>query len=68
MSNKKKTAVEFIIGILTSRGNVNILTSEDILHAKSLEQKNIVDAFDEGLSYNMYPVGGIRYYNENYGK
>ena len=67
MSDKKQTAVEFILTILASRGNTNVLTKEDIIHAKSLEQKHIVDAFDEGFSYNMYPVGGIRYYNENYG-
>ena len=71
----KQTAVEYLTNELYSYLAEEELSltiwdeiSEKIAYAKSMEQKQIVDVFDEGLSYNMYAVGGIRYYNETYGK
>jgi hypothetical protein len=61
----KQTAVEFLMSQVEELNKS--MYNETLRHAKSLEQKQIVDAFDEGLSYNMYAVGGIRYYNETYG-
>lgn len=66
MEDKPMTAVEFLMSQVDELNKPSY--NETLKHAKSLEQKQIVDAFDEGLSYSMYAVGGIRYYNETYNK
>jgi hypothetical protein len=78
MSNKKETAVSWLISELTEYGlmHKDILPSHPIFKkAKEMEKQQIIDAitigFDEGRSYMHNGTTkfetGFQYYTETYG-
>jgi len=62
---KKQTAVDLLVSILNKDGFTPVLTNEEIQHFKQMEKEQIVEAFENYLSY--YDERGEVYYNETYG-
>ena len=61
MSNKKQTAVEWLL----TQININGFQPKHIEQAKAMEKEQIKDAYLFGLS-DEYVIGSEQYYNETY--
>ena len=76
MSNKKQTAVEWLVQQVNSDClNSSFIRIELVKEAKEMEKDQIIDAYEQGFddacddANEMMPqyTGAEQYYNENYG-
>lgn len=70
MSDKKQTAVDWLVSQLNKPGFAEVITEEEIQQAKAMEKQQIIDAhcrceFD-GLEYDLVFEVGEEYYNETF--
>ena len=67
MSNKKQTAVEWLVNKIIEENG--LISSKDVNQAKELEKQQIIDAYDLGMGH----YGGVnrrsdaeQYYTDTY--
>jgi hypothetical protein len=65
MSNKKQTAVEWLVSHLNKQEWFTFKQNEYIEQAKAMEKEQIIDAY-YGDSNSQSILNGEQYYNENY--
>ena len=63
MSNKKQTAVDWLLNDYVNKG---VITIEAIEQAKAMEKKQIIDALRDGYSYLGDKYDNEQYYKEKY--
>jgi hypothetical protein len=69
-TNKRVTAVEWLVSILNKEGFAQVLTDEELDQAKAMEKQQIEGAYKVG--YNDCSLGRFsdceKYYTSTYGK
>jgi hypothetical protein len=63
MSNKKQTAVDWLLNDYVNKG---LITIEAIEQAKKIEKQQIIDALRDGYSYLGDKYDNEQYYKETY--
>ena len=63
MSNKKQTAVDWLLNDYVNKG---LITIEAIEQAKKIEKQQIIDALRDGYSYLGDKYDNEQYYKEKY--
>jgi len=63
MSNKKQTAVDWLLNDYVNKG---VITIEAIEQAKAMEKQQIIDALRDGYSFLGDSYDNEQYYKETY--
>jgi hypothetical protein len=65
MSNKKQTAVEWLVFQLNKQGFAKVVTDEEIEQAKAMEKEQIVNAWIS-TDNELQRISAEQYYKETY--